>query len=82
MVSWLGASAAGSSGGVGNDRRAEKLGPVQLYGMGLHRLRGRVGYPAQAAPRRSSVSRVPENGKHGLKGGYGNGLADHVGTAP
>jgi RNA-directed DNA polymerase len=54
----------------------------QLYGMGLHRLRGRVDYPAQAAPRRSSVSRVPENGKHGLKGGYGNGLADHVGTAP
>jgi hypothetical protein len=54
----------------------------QLYGMGLHRLRGRVDYPAQAAPRRSSVSRVPENGTHGLKGGYGDGLAAHVGTAP
>jgi len=42
----------------------------QLYGMGLHRLRGTVGYPTQATPRRSSVSRVPENGMHGLKGGH------------
>lgn len=42
----------------------------QLLGMGLHRLRGTVCYPAQAAPRRSSLSRVPENGTHGLKGGY------------
>jgi len=42
--------------------------PVQLYGMGLHRLMGTVRYPAQATPRRSSLSRVPENGMHGLKG--------------
>jgi group II intron reverse transcriptase/maturase len=41
----------------------------QLYGMGLHRLMGTVCYPAQATPRRSSVSRVPANGMHGLKGG-------------
>jgi RNA-directed DNA polymerase len=40
----------------------------QLYGMGLHRLMGTVHYPAQATPRRSSLSRVPENGTHGLKG--------------
>ena len=40
----------------------------QLYGMGLHRLAGTVTYPAQATPRRSSLSRVPENGMHGLKG--------------
>ena len=42
----------------------------QLYGMGLHRLRGTVCYPTQATPRRSSVSRVPENGMHGLTGGH------------
>jgi len=41
----------------------------QLSGMGLHRLQGTVLYPAQATPRRSSLSRVPENGMHGLKGG-------------
>jgi RNA-directed DNA polymerase len=43
--------------------------PQQLYGLGLHRLRGTVCYPAHATPRRSSLSRVPENGTHGLKGG-------------
>jgi group II intron reverse transcriptase/maturase len=42
----------------------------QLHGMGLYRLRGTVRYPAQAAPVRSSVSRVRENRTHGLKGGY------------
>jgi RNA-directed DNA polymerase len=42
----------------------------QLSGMGLHRLQGTVRYPAQATPRRSSLSRVPENGMHGLKGGH------------
>jgi group II intron reverse transcriptase/maturase len=41
----------------------------QLHGMGLYRLQGTVRYPAQATPRRSSLSRVPENGMHGLKGG-------------
>jgi RNA-directed DNA polymerase len=40
----------------------------QLYGLGLHRLMGTVQYPAHATPRRSSLSRVPENGTHGLKG--------------
>jgi hypothetical protein len=40
----------------------------QLSGMGLYRLLSTVQYPAQATPRRSSVSRVPENGTHGLKG--------------
>lgn len=41
----------------------------QLYGMGLHRLTGTVCYPTQATRRRSSESRVPENGTHGLTGG-------------
>jgi RNA-directed DNA polymerase len=41
----------------------------QLYRMGLYKLQGTVRYPAQATPRRSSLSRVPENGTHGLKGG-------------
>jgi Group II intron, maturase-specific domain len=40
-----------------------------LYRMDLHRLQGAARYPAQAKPRRSSLSRVPENGMHGLKGG-------------
>jgi hypothetical protein len=40
----------------------------------LHKLMGTVKYPAQAAPRRSSLSRVPENGTHGLKGEIRNGL--------
>ena len=47
----------------------------QLHGMGLHKLMGTVKYPAQATPRRSSLSRVPENGMHGLKGEIRNGLA-------
>ena len=47
----------------------------QLRGMGLYRLMGTVKYPSQATPRRSSLSRVPENGKHGLKGEIRNGLA-------
>jgi RNA-directed DNA polymerase len=51
----------------------------QLYDMGLHQLQGTVSYPSNATPRRSSVSRVPENGMHGLKGGHGNGPQ---GTAP
>jgi RNA-directed DNA polymerase len=42
----------------------------QLYGMGLHHLMGTVRYPTQTTPRRSSLSRVPENGTHGLKGGH------------
>jgi RNA-directed DNA polymerase len=46
----------------------------QLYGMGLHRLMGTVKYPAQATQRRSSLSRVLENGMHGLKGDIRDGL--------
>lgn len=60
----------------GGQRRTKRpfLTGDQLYGMGLHRLMGTVKYPAQATPRRSSLSRVPENGTHGLKGEYRNGL--------
>ena len=46
----------------------------QLRGMGLYRLMGTVKYPSQATPRKSSLSRVPENGMHGLKGEIRNGL--------
>jgi len=42
----------------------------RFHGMGLHKLRGTVSYPSQAAPVRPSVSRVRENRTHGLKGGY------------
>ena len=55
-------------GGQRPTKRAPLTGD-QLYGMGLHKLMGTVKYPAQATQRRSSVSRVPENGTHGLKGG-------------
>jgi len=47
----------------------------RFYDMGLYRLRTTVRYPAQATPRRSSVSRVPEMGTHGLKGEAGTGAA-------
>jgi group II intron reverse transcriptase/maturase len=58
-------------------QRATKRPPFtwdQLRGMGLYRLMGTVKYPSQATPRRSSLSRVPENGTHGLKGELRNGL--------
>ncbi len=60
-------------GGQRPTKRAPFTGN-QLYGMGLHKLMGTVKYPAQATPRRSSLSRVPENGTHGLKGDIRNGL--------
>src|SRR5450755_4180184 len=60
-------------GGQRPTKRAPFTGN-QLYEMGLHKLMGTVKYPAQATPRRSSVSRVPENGTHGLKGEIRNGL--------
>ncbi|MEO8660959.1 MAG: group II intron maturase-specific domain-containing protein, partial [Bryobacteraceae bacterium] len=60
-------------GGQRPTKRAPFTGD-QLYGMGLHKLMGTVKYPAQATQRRSSVSRVPENGMHGLKGEIRNGL--------
>jgi RNA-directed DNA polymerase len=50
------------------DTKRPPFTSAQLYGMGLHQLQGTVNYPAQAPPRRSSLSRVPENGVHGLKG--------------
>jgi RNA-directed DNA polymerase len=46
---------------------------LQLHDMGLFQLRGTVRYPAQAAPVRSSLSRVRENRTHGLKGVLRNG---------
>jgi hypothetical protein len=61
-------------GGQRPTKRAPFTGG-QLYGLGLHKLMGTVKYPAQATPRRSSLSRVPENGTHGLKGEIRNGLA-------
>jgi hypothetical protein len=60
-------------GGQRPTKRAPFTGD-QLYSMGLHKLMGTVKYPAQATPRRSSLSRVPENGTHGLKGDIRNGL--------
>ena len=56
-------------GGQRQTKREPFTGEL-LYGMGLHKLMGTVKYPAQATPRRSSLSRVPENGTHGLKGGF------------
>jgi RNA-directed DNA polymerase len=47
----------------------------RFYDMGLHRLRGRVSYPAQATPARLSLSRVREIRTHGLKGDIGNGAS-------
>ena len=52
-------------------QRAQRRKPwtgAELYGMGLHQLRRTVRYAAQAAPVRSSLSRVRENRTHGLKG--------------
>ena len=60
-------------GGQRPTKRAPFAGD-QLYRVGLHKLMGTVKYPAQATPRRSSLSRVPENGTHGLKGEIRNGL--------
>jgi RNA-directed DNA polymerase len=42
---------------------------TRLFAMGLHQLRTRVRYPAQATEQRPSVSRVRENRTHGLNGG-------------
>jgi group II intron reverse transcriptase/maturase len=59
----------------GGQRPARRVprSPDVFYGMGLPQLRHTVRYAAQATPPRSSLSRVPENGKHGLKGGTGTG---------
>jgi RNA-directed DNA polymerase len=66
-------------------QRATKRPPYtgdQLYGMGLHQLMGTVKYPVQATPRRSSLSRVPENGTHGLKGDTWKRAGADASTAP
>ena len=48
---------------------------ARYYGLGLHRLRTTVAYPAQATPVRPSLSRVREMRMHGLKGDTGTGPA-------
>jgi group II intron reverse transcriptase/maturase len=55
-------------GGQRTRFRRERWPVERLHRMGLHRLRGTVRYPSQAAPQRPSVSRVPEIGTHGLTG--------------
>jgi RNA-directed DNA polymerase len=57
-------------GGQRTRFRAEDWPSERLWGIGLYRLQGTVRYPAQATPRRPSVSRVQENCTHGLKGGF------------
>ncbi len=54
-------------GGQRPQRRASWTN-AELYDMGLYQLRRTVRYAAQAAPVRSSLSRVQENCTHGLKG--------------
>jgi group II intron reverse transcriptase/maturase len=49
--------------------RLETWTHQRFYDLGLYRLRGTVRYPAQATPRRSSLSPVQEICTHGLKGG-------------
>ena len=56
-------------GGQRRRFRARCWPHARLYAMGLYRLRGTVRYPTQASLLRPSVSRVPEIGTHGLKGG-------------
>jgi RNA-directed DNA polymerase len=56
-------------GGQRRRFRARCWPHARLYALGLYRLRGTVRYPSQATVRRPSVSRVPEIGTHGLKGG-------------
>jgi RNA-directed DNA polymerase len=56
-------------GGQRRRFRARCWPPARLFALGLYRLQGTVRYPTQASLRRPSVSRVPEIGTHGLKGG-------------
>lgn len=44
---------------------------TRYHSLGLHRLRGTVSYPMHATSLRPSLSRVPDIGTHGLKGGAG-----------
>jgi len=64
LLRWL-RRRGGQRGGI-----ARRKWPFErFFGMGLVQLRKRVRYPAQAAPRRPSVSRVREIRTHGLTGG-------------
>ena len=56
-----------------SDFRFDAWPRARYHGLGLHRLRGTVAYPAQASPVRPSLSRVREMRTHGLKGGAGHG---------
>jgi site-specific DNA recombinase len=58
---------AGSGAAAGDEAGA--IHGDHLYRMGLHKLTANVKCRAQASPRGSSLSRVPESGMHGLKGG-------------
>jgi len=61
-------------GGQRTARKVEKWSHARFVGMGLYQISGTVKFPAQATPRRSSLSRVQENCTHGLKGVFRNGL--------
>lgn len=56
-------------GGQRRRMRFSSWPSARLHALGLHRLQGTVRYPSQATSVRPSVSRVPEIGTHGLKGG-------------
>lgn len=56
-------------GGQRRGFRARYWPQTRLHALGLYRLQGTVRYPSRATVRRPSVSRVPEIGTHGLKGG-------------
>ena len=60
-------------GGQRTRFRYDRWPAQRLWEMGSYRLQGTVTYPAHAAPRTSSVSRVREIRTHGLKGDTGNG---------
>jgi group II intron reverse transcriptase/maturase len=59
-------------GGQRSRFRFDEWPRERFFGLGLHRLRGTVKYPAQATPVRPSLSRVREMRMHGLKGDAGN----------
>jgi RNA-directed DNA polymerase len=69
-------------GGQRAQRRLDSWTSERFHGMGLYRLHGTVKYPAQAAPIRSSLSRVRENRMHGLKGDTWKQADGIIGTAP
>ena len=69
-------------GGQRVQRRLATWTSERFYRMGLHRLRGTVKYPAQAVPRRSSLSRMRENRTYGLKGDSWKQTGGSIGSAP